>query len=230
MFTTTINNQSFSYNINKKPIRSIRLRVKSPHFFEISCPFLTPNFIVQKFIQSNSDWILKHSKKFSPRQKISSLNKITILDTVYQFFINKTSCNSLTVSKDKLKIILNTNSLAETHIKEIFESGLRHFALNLVKKELLSLSEKFGFNIKKVTLRNQSSRFGSCSSKGNLNFNWQIIFFPIDKFRHILLHELTHLKIKNHSHKFWDQLAFYDPGCKINNLWIKKEGTKQFLL
>ncbi|MDD4107013.1 MAG: M48 family metallopeptidase, partial [Candidatus Shapirobacteria bacterium] len=62
------------------------------------------------------------------------------------------------------------------------------------------------------------------------NFNWQIILFPVDKFEHVILHELTHLTVKNHSRAFWEQLGKYDSNWRENNQWLKKEGTKRFIV
>ena len=143
-------------------------------------------------------------------------------------FVN-TQNDSVVILESEQKIYANISKPTELHIKKILEKKLRPFALKLIKSELRQLSSQFSFEYNHVTVRNQSSRFGSCSSQGNLNFNWQIILFPVDKFRHILLHELNHLKIKNHSRTFWDQLAIYDPHTKSNNLWLKHYGTKYFL-
>ena len=133
------------------------------------------------------------------------------------------------VYQNEKKIYANISKNTDSYIKKVLEKKLRPLALSLIKNQLLLLKRQFGFDYGRVTVRNQSSRFGSCSSQGNLSFNWQIIFFPPDKFRHLLLHELTHLDIKNHSSKFWHQLTQYDLNAKANNLWLKREGTKLFL-
>jgi predicted metal-dependent hydrolase len=224
-----LSGKKYSYQIIKKSISSIRLRLVSSHSFVISCPRLTPKFIIDRFIKSNQDWITNHSTKISPKKSIKNLKKLTILEKDYQLIFIKTQTDSVVVFKDDQKIYANVSKNTNIHIKKILESKLRPLALSLINQELAILSRQFGFEYKHVTVRNQTSRFGSCSSRGTLNFNWQIIFFPVEKFRHILFHELTHLKIKNHSSVFWNQLTIYDPNCKNNNLWLKNKGTKYFL-
>ena len=54
--------------------------------------------------------------------------------------------------------------------------------------------------------------------------------FPIDKFEHVVLHELTHLTVKNHSRAFWEQLNEYDKNWRENNRWLKKEAVKRFIV
>ncbi len=224
-----LNNKKFSYTVVKKTISSLRLRLKSSNSFIISCPRLTPNFVITQFIKKNANWIVSNSQKIIPKKPVKNLKALSILGQTYQLTFINTLHDSVVIYPEKMQIYANISKNTASHINQVLEKKLRPFALSLIKKELTLLKKEFKFNYNNVTVRNQSSRFGSCSSRGNLNFNWQIIFFPSEQFRHILLHELTHLKIKNHSKKFWDQLTIYDPNCKKNNLWLKKEGTKLFL-
>jgi len=225
----SLQNQSFEYEVTRKSTRSIRLKLISRNSFQVSCPHLTPDFLIKKFIQNNSLWIINNSQKITSKKAILDLKSLQILENNYQIQWIKTQRDSVIINEYEQMIYSNITTISEIHAKKVLESKLRPFALKLIKKELQNLSKEFSFNYNKVTVRNQSSRYGSCSSQGNLNFNWQIIFFPYLQFRHILLHELTHLDIKNHSSKFWSQLTIYDSNCKNHNLWLKKEGTKYFL-
>lgn len=229
MNTIILNGKKFSYTVVKKPISSIRLQLKSPKSFVISCPRLTPTFVINQFIKKNSDWIFSHSQKIPVKKSLKNLKNISILDKNYELIFVKTNRDSVIVYPEAQKIYANISNDSISHLKQILGTKLRPFALSLIKNELSLLKKQYNFEYNNVTVRNQSSRYGSCSSRGNLNFNWQIIFFPYPQFRHILLHELNHLKIKNHSKTFWDQLAIYDPDSKKHNLWLKKEGTKLFL-
>ncbi len=205
------------------------MRLKTSRSFIVSCPRLTPEFVINRFIKNNQNWIINHSQKVSVKKMFKNSKKLVILGEVYQLHFVNTQRDSVIISTLNKEIYVNISKATNKHIRLILEKKLRPLALKLIRQELDSLSLKYNFSFNNVTVRNQSSRFGSCSSRGNLNFNWQIIFFPVDKFRHILLHELNHLKIKNHSSVYWNQLTTYDPDCKSNNLWLKKEGTRYFL-
>jgi len=225
-----INNKKFFYQIIRKPIASIRLSLKSPTKILITCPRLTPGFIIKKFIQSNSDWIIKHAPKFVTPSKLSSLQKINILGNEYQLLVNKTPRDSVIILEDEHKIFVNSSNFTNAYLKNIFEKRLKRLSLVLIKTEIEKIKKEHPFKCRSVSVRNQKTRFGSCSSVGSLNFNWQIIFFSPNIFRHILFHELVHLKVKNHSRQFWETLGIYDPDWKINNLWLKKEGSKYFII
>ncbi len=229
MATIYLGQKKYSYSIIRKPISSLRLRLKTPRSFIVSCPRLTPEFVINRFIKKNQNWIVIHSQKVPAKKIYKNLKNLVILGEEYQLQFVKTQRDSVIVSVLDKKIYVNISKDSNKHIKLVLEKKLRPLALKIIKQELELFAKKYGFSYGNVVVRNQSSRFGSCSSRGNLNFNWQIIFFPLDKFRHILLHELNHLKIKNHSSVFWNQLVIYDPNCKPNNLWLKKEGTKYFL-
>lgn len=77
-------------------------------------------------------------------------------------------------------------------------------ARELVLKLLNECNSHYNFPFKRVFIRAQKTRWGSCSSRGNLNFNYKIIFLPEHIARYIVIHELCHLKEFNHSKRFWD--------------------------
>jgi len=225
-----LSGRKFSYEIERKSIGSLRLRLKSPRSFIISCHFLAPNFIITKFINDHSDWIIKNSLLVKVKPSLFGLSKLSILGIDYKLVINKSAHDSVVIYHDVHQIFVNSTSLISSRLRVLLDKKLRPLALKLITSTLSDLSSQFDFKYGHVSVRNQSSRFGSCSSRGNLNFNWQIIFFPPEKFRHILLHELTHLAIKDHSKKFWSQLSLYDPDSRQNNHWLKHQATKYFIV
>ncbi len=80
-------------------------------------------------------------------------------------------------------------------------------AREIILKRLEYFNKFYRFQYKKVSIRNQHSRWGSCSSKKNLNFNWRIIYLPQKYLDYLVVHELCHLKELNHSAKFWKLVA-----------------------
>jgi predicted metal-dependent hydrolase len=76
-------------------------------------------------------------------------------------------------------------------------------AFDLAKKKLEEFNRIYGFGYNKITIRNSRSRWGSCSAKKNLNFNYKILFLPEELLDYIVVHELCHLGEMNHSKRFW---------------------------
>ena len=220
----------YSYKLTRGFQASLRLKATSRHSFSVSCPHLTPPNLIKKFVLDHQSWIISNCQKFSKKVRLSTLKTVTILGISFKIVTNKTTRDSVIIDNTEHIIYTNTSSLASPHLKRLYDLKFRPLALKLIRSELALLKTQFGFDYQKVSVKNQSSRFGSCSSKGNLNFNWQIIFFPPDLFRHLLLHELTHLQIKNHSPAFLHQLSLYDPAALAHHRLLKKEGTRYFLI
>jgi predicted metal-dependent hydrolase len=85
----------------------------------------------------------------------------------------------------------------------------------MVHARLTHWNQFYGHSFGRVAIRNQRSRWGSCSSKRNLNFNYRIVFLPEHLVDYIIVHELCHLEHFNHSKNFWDAMARTMPDFHI---------------
>jgi predicted metal-dependent hydrolase len=85
--------------------------------------------------------------------------------------------------------------------------ALREQARELIKKKVAYFSSIYGYVYGKVSVKNQKGRWASCSEKGNLNFNYRILFLQERMQNYIVVHELCHLKELNHSRRFWNLVA-----------------------
>jgi predicted metal-dependent hydrolase len=74
---------------------------------------------------------------------------------------------------------------------------------------LHQLAERYGFSFSKVSVRNQRTRWGSCSARGNISLNIKLVALPAELSDYVLLHELVHIRVHNHSRKFWRELDKY---------------------
>ena len=95
-------------------------------------------------------------------------------------------------------------------------------ALHFVNVRLRELNAMYGFCYYRVAIKNQKSRWGSCSKKGNLNFNYQILALPSRVADYLMVHELCHLKELNHSKKFWSLVAKGVPDYRELKTELKK--------
>ena len=95
----------------------------------------------------------------------------------------------------------------------------REHALRLAQERIDYFNAYYGFAVNAVYIRNQKTRWGSCSKKGNLNFNYKIVFLPPHMSDYIIVHELCHLQELNHSKDFWNLVARKVP----NHREIRKE-------
>lgn len=97
-------------------------------------------------------------------------------------------------------------------------------AMKVIPDRVRFYAEKIGVDYGRVTIRNQKTRWGSCSAKGNLNFNCLLMLTPEDVQDYVVIHELCHRKEMNHSPKFWSEVAKIMPDYKNSKIWLKENG------
>lgn len=99
-------------------------------------------------------------------------------------------------------------------------------ALEVIPKRVAYYAEKTGVTYGRITIRNQKTRWGSCSQKGNLNFNCLLMLAPPEVVDYVVVHELCHRKEMNHSPRFWAEVEKVLPDYKIRRQWLKDNGGR----
>ena len=97
-------------------------------------------------------------------------------------------------------------------------------ALSVIPDKVKYYAEIMGVTYGRITIRNQKTRWGSCSSKGNLNFNCLLMLMPDKVLDYVVVNELCHLKQMNHSKKFWKEVERYMPDYKNYKKWLNENG------
>ena len=121
----------------------------------------------------------------------------------------KGSCHQLTT--DELRALADK-------AREVIPARAAHYA------------PLIGVTYGRITIRNQRTRWGSCSSKGNLNFNCLLLLAPPEVLDYVVVHELCHRKQMNHSPRFWAEVGRVLPDYKIRVKWLKENGSRLMLL
>jgi predicted metal-dependent hydrolase len=94
---------------------------------------------------------------------------------------------------------------------------LRQFAVQVLPKRVQELAAKFGLRTGRVTVRDQGTRWGSCSAPGGISLNWRLVLLPAALHDYVILHELAHLTEMNHSDAYWNLLRTYDPRAILHD-------------
>lgn len=114
----------------------------------------------------------------------------------------------------------------EETARAILRSALANLALQRIRERLAYYAPKVGGTYYRVTIREQKTRWGSCSSKHNLNFNWKLIMAPPQVLDYVVIHELCHLHEFNHSERFWKLVERQMPEYEAWKKWLKVHGQE----
>ncbi|MDD4689668.1 MAG: M48 family metallopeptidase [Eubacteriales bacterium] len=114
----------------------------------------------------------------------------------------------------------NTIEFTEDEIKALSKK-----ARELIPQRVAYYSKIIGVDYGRITIRNQATRWGSCSAKGNLNFNCLLILAPQEVLDYVVVHELCHRKEMNHSKRFWREVGKILPDYEVHIKWLKDNGS-----
>lgn len=123
----------------------------------------------------------------------------------------------------------NTAEAREYEEAEQLSSGEVKKLKKKARNHLASLTEywaeKIGVSYGRISIRGQKTRWGSCSSKGNLNYNYLLILCPDDVIEYVVIHELCHRIYMNHSKRFWEKIEEFCPNYRQARKWLKQNGN-----
>jgi predicted metal-dependent hydrolase len=173
------------------------------------------------FVASKRDWILKTSQYYGKlKERCRGLEPYTIyfLGSRYRFHVVKDRQPSTMIS-DALKLItfhVTDMRRYKQHMREWYKQQ----TARIIANRLPVLASRFNVKYDKVLIKNQKSRWASCSKKGNLHFNLLLSAAPPNVINYVMIHELMHLIEFDHSRQFWQLVKEADPDYKKHREWL----------
>ena len=108
------------------------------------------------------------------------------------------------------------------------EPALRRRAVKELPPQLLALAKAHDIEVTRVSIRNQRSRWGACSSRGSITLNWRLLLVPDFVRDYVMIHELMHRRELNHSKRFWKHVAAACPRHREARQWLRTDGHQLF--
>lgn len=240
MESIKINQSKIPFTLRRSArARCLRLQVNAdePHII-LTVPRFILKFQVDRFLEDKTPWIEKQLSKIEKQSKIRPKPKYLDGDIFYYLgdpltlqlipsYINK----SLVRIRENIMQVSVYRYVTMSEGKKIVKKAIQEFykkkAEEVIHDRLQYFNEHYQLQYNRVTLRDQKTRWGSCSGKKNLNFNWRLIMAPIKVIDYVVVHEMCHLLQMNHSKKYWDLVMQRIPNYKETRKWLK---NNQFLL
>ena len=224
-----LSTHNFEYQVKRSRRKSIGLYVKEG-IVEVRAPHYVSNTDIDSWVIEKADWVIERINE----QVIQEQEKPDISHGGNFLFLGEQREIEFIQGKPAIfekedKIIIaryaktNTNKLLENWLKQEAQ-----FYLQDRVQELAETMNESG-NINGIQFRKTRSKWGHCTSRGILQFNWLIIMAPPEVIDYLIIHELSHLKHMNHSKRFWLHVADYCPKHKAHKLWLNNNGHKLWL-
>lgn len=212
--------------------RTTAIHIKPPDRITVFTPINTPERVIRKRVKSKGEWILK---------KLSELKHLDpekfrkgFVDGEGFLFLGKSY--NLEIVRNGLKIpkvffregvfYLETGVFETSRLRKAMEKWYRKKADRIINDRVELYVKKIGKRPRSARAKEQKQRWGSCTSRGDLYFNWRCVMAPPGIIDYIVVHEMSHLVHSNHSRAFWHKVESVLPDFRKRRKWLKENGLK----
>ena len=194
------------------------MRLDKNGHVKVTTPWRFSKRNVISFIRDHQDWIQKQqeAEKSTPFHD-GMIVPIEGVDHVITHIEGK----GIKVTQEDGQLIVAGNI---DRLPRAVERYLRKRAREIIVPLAHEKASTIGKKINRIAIKDTSTRWGSCSTKGNLNFSWRVIMAPPETLDYLVAHEVAHLQHMNHSHNFWDVCEGLSEAYSVGKSWLKKNG------
>ena len=216
----TIDDLTIEVKVNARARRlTLRYNLKKGHFVASVPKRLSKKFILE-FLTEQQDWMRKQIVIVST-QSSALENGIVMIEGIPRRIIHQEATGvHVSLTEDAIMISCRTERLPR---------ALQRFVVQYADKLISELSyekaSRIDKRIAKVTMRDTSSRWGSCASDGSLSFSWRLIMAPYDVIDYVVAHEVAHLQHFDHSPDFWALCRELSENYTMGKHWLKINGA-----
>jgi predicted metal-dependent hydrolase len=188
----------------------------------------------EKFLRLHGDWVLAQLERVEKLEsKRRPPNAVMAVIPTGMTFLEGKPVRLNFVKDPKLKtrsrveelpgcLRISTPKDGREGAEAALESFLKKRAAQMITGRVEIKAGELDLHPKQVSIRSQKTRWGSCSSKGSLSFNWRLVMVPPEVLDYVVIHELIHIGEHNHSKRFWEKVVAIDPAYKNHRRWLKE--------
>ncbi|MBQ2774468.1 MAG: M48 family metallopeptidase [Clostridia bacterium] len=213
----------FEYELQRSNRRTLSVKITKDAKIKVSAPKRMSVREIESFLFQKQDWIQKHLDEMSRRRESAETfnpdenSKLLLLGKEYP--LRKTDGKAAGFDGESFYLPKTT---VDGEVISVLKEVYRSIAKDYIKKRTYELAQSLGESVNSVKINSARTRWGSCTSKGNLNFSLFLIMAPPQAVDYCIIHELSHLKQMNHSNAFWDLVESRDPDYKAHREELKR--------
>ena len=238
---------SADYRLTRGRRKTIGMSV-GPDGLDVRAPRWASIGAIETALQDKGEWILRKLQEMQERKKNIQSNVIewrdgaTLpflgaqvvlqLDASHQFKDTgarlETVCANAGIGQTQILKVSVAQSASAAQIRDAVQAWLMQQAKQLFAQRLNYFAPVLGVEWKKLSLSNASTRWGSASSDGNIRLNWRLIHFKLDIIDYVVVHELSHLRVMDHSPMFWETVRYVVPDYAQRRAQLRDESLPQW--
>jgi hypothetical protein len=213
------------YEIIRTRRKSIAIIVQRDGRLTVRAPLRTSEKDIHAIVERKADWIRAKQewvKTMAPAAKPKEYadgGEFWYLGKVYPLVIVRAASPALSLQGS---FFLSRAALPEA--EAVFKVWYRKQARRVITERVRWHAQKLGFTYQKVRITSARTRWGSCSARGTLSFTWRLVMAPLPVIDYVVVHELVHTQVRNHSKAFWNRLGLALPAYKTHVQWLKVNG------
>lgn len=217
--------QSHEYYVIFSSRKTIELSIEATGDIKVKAPKATSYDFIESVLEKKGDWINEKVAMLYQRRELIKKDQILFLGKYYKLTCHYHESERIQVAKidDELIIKLSEDTPSD-HMKMALEKFYKVHLKKVIDDRIKLYETQIKGKYKKISIRNQKTRWGSCSSSGTISFNYRLLMAPLEIIDYIIVHELCHLDHMNHSKSYWKTVYKIMPDYKERQEWLKQHG------
>lgn len=209
--------------VRSRRARLIHLRMLDDGAVEIAVPPRMPVPPVEALLESKQRWICRQLDRLDALPPVRT-DHVDFLGNEYRVMV--TRHDGATARITMLERTVQAELPDDVDAAPVIEAFFRKQARAILGDRVRLWADVMHAPCGSIAVRDQRTRWGSCSTKGGLSFSWRLVMAPLPVLDYVVIHELMHVREMNHSRQFWEGVARYCPEYQHHRAWLRANGVK----
>jgi predicted metal-dependent hydrolase len=228
-FEIKLDHGPLAFELKRSPTaRLIWLKIDREANVIVTIPRGYDTRLVPEYLRKNLKWIIRNLEKcrrqMAASQTTTKSAGLSYLGQPLELVLEPRPEGTASIQIKQDKLILGLSPSTPAAKNKILTRWFKDKAASVIRSKCDALAQRIGVDFNRITLRDQKTRWASCSHKRNLSFNWRLIMVPEPVLDYVIIHELCHLKEMNHSKRFWGLVSKHNPDWKEHRKWMNSHG------
>lgn len=224
------------YTVLRSRRRTVAIRVDPHGTVEVAVPTDFDEDQLSPLLKAKAPWIVQKrllvAEQAPPAQReLISGERLPYLGRRYQLLVRRQpgTAPSLSFDGTRWRAMVPSgcsDEQAAAVLRPLLVAWYREHALEQLQERVARYAALLGVEWKRLRVRDQARRWGSCSKSGDLAFNWRIVMGPASAVDYVVAHELVHLRHRDHGARFWQTLESVMPDYEARREWLRRHGAE----